>query len=179
MKTEYKLANAITSKSHAEIEKVFEEIYYEYNSLVYFIVANNVNNPLDVEEIVNDVFAKFYKVILNHEKISSITSYLSVISKNLVVDFYRKTEPKTISLDQHEIELPENNPTNNQNEVITNFFIKVDGVISDEDVKLIYEHLINNYSFSELSKKYKISRNTLKSRYLRSIKKIKEHMANE
>lgn len=57
---EKKLRHIEELKTEVEFDLLFEEIYNKYYRYVCFIVSTNVNNRLDSEEIVNDVFTNFY-----------------------------------------------------------------------------------------------------------------------
>ena len=60
MSLEKSLLSALRSKEKNRIEKVFNEIYKKYIKLVYFIVAQYVDDQLDIEELCNDVFLNFF-----------------------------------------------------------------------------------------------------------------------
>ena len=63
MNLESKLRLSIKHKDETLLDIVFEEIYYEYSNLSAFIISKYVQNKLDVEELVNDVFFNFYNTI--------------------------------------------------------------------------------------------------------------------
>ena len=60
---EKKLRAAIKSNNINKIEIIFEDIYYEYGKLVGFIISKYVSKKEDIEELVDDVFINFFKVL--------------------------------------------------------------------------------------------------------------------
>ena len=67
MNLETKLKNSIIKKDEVLLDSVFEEIYNKYFNLSAFIISKYVKNKLDVVELVNDVFFKFYEKIIETE----------------------------------------------------------------------------------------------------------------
>jgi len=71
----------------------FNAIYSKNYSMVLNIVRQKVRNSDDAEELANDVFLKVYKYlnIFDSNK-SNFKTWLFNITKNAVIDYYRKTK---------------------------------------------------------------------------------------
>ena len=89
MSYEKKLISAIKKQDISAIERIFEQIYYDYGKLVGFVISKYVSNTADIEELINDVFLKFSKVLYSI-KLDSIKYYLVVQAKNTAINFVKK-----------------------------------------------------------------------------------------
>ena len=98
MNYEKELKKALISDDRILLEKVFEEIYNEYHNLIIYIVSKYINNELDIEEILNDVFFYFFKNIFKTE-MTNIKYYLVQSAKNLTINHLKKLSPLIDFLD--------------------------------------------------------------------------------
>lgn len=105
-------------------------------------------------------------------------AYLKKSAKNAVIDYYRRRHPENISLDSFEGEIVEDHQCKDD-KVLDEFYELVSGFISKEDITLLYEHLFMNLTFNYIAKRDNYSVNTVKSRYLRALNKIREKIGYE
>ena len=85
-------------------EKSFARVYDLYVNKLYKFVFLKTNSREATEEIVQDVFMKFWKFALNNGKdIKSISAVLYKIARHLVIDYYRSS-----SVDKAFFQLEEN-----------------------------------------------------------------------
>lgn len=86
------------------LETYFDEIYTRYAALILHYVALRVADRDIAEDIVATTFLRFWKklqqdIIIEHEK-----TYLFLIAKGLIVDYYRSKKTNQWSLDSvHEL----------------------------------------------------------------------------
>ncbi|SHM75133.1 RNA polymerase sigma factor SigZ [Gracilibacillus kekensis] len=78
------------------IEHIWEEFY---NPLKGFI-AKRVNNPADVDDIVQNVFIKIDAHISGLKDSQKVRPWIYQITRHTIIDYYRKQKPT--------VELPEN-----------------------------------------------------------------------
>jgi len=72
--------------------ETFTEIYNKYYKQILYFVNGKVNNMIDAEDITTEVFIKFNKLYTSdtyNVKKAKISTYLHVIAKSKVIDFYR------------------------------------------------------------------------------------------
>ena len=167
MNLEKKLYKAIKSNNIILIDNIFEDIYKEYYSLIYFIVSKYESNKQNVEELINDVFFTFYKASTK-TKIDNIKYYLVVCAKNVTLDFLKKQKLDIIYDD--EIILNQINLNNNlkYSETIS----KIEKILTEYEMNIIILHDVYNYSFKDLANKYNKKLSSISSTYHRAIKKI-------
>ena len=168
MSLEKSLISVLKSKEKNKIEKVFNEIYKKYIKLVYFIVAQYVDNQLDIEELCNDVFLNFFNH-LDKIKIRSIKYYLATSAKNTALNFIKKNKDKYVPLEKEVM-------ISDKNKIICTF---LNEYLDDEERIIIFEHLYLNKSLRLIAKENNLNPNTLKSRYRRILLKLKEKVGDD
>lgn len=167
MTLEHKLKHALKSRNSYNIHMVFEEIYITYGRLVYFIIMKYVKNNMDVEDITQEVFLKFFNNLQKAE-IKNIKYYLVVSAKNAAINFLKAKNNKVI-IDENIILGQEQKEYSNEQYfmIISN----MEKYMSDYEIEIVIQHTVYDYSFKELAKKYEKSINTIISIYHRAIKK--------
>ena len=168
MGLEKKLVRALQTNDTLKIEKVFEEIYYEYGKLVGFVISKYVYDRADIEELVNDVFLSFSKCMFN-SRIGSIKRYLVVSAKNTTVNFLKRKK-----FAYEELSYIEEYDGGDSGELgyydITREMLKY---LTDEEVNTILLHIVYGYSFAEIAKNTSRPSSSVSSQYHRAIKKLK------
>ena len=81
------------------MEKLFNEIYNKYSTAITNWVASKIKPKEDVEEIVQDFFVKVYnKLVEFDENKSTMKTWIFNITKNTLIDHYRKNTPELVSI---------------------------------------------------------------------------------
>ena len=171
---EKKLNKILKSNDENKIHEIFEEIYNEYNKLIFVTINNYIKNIQDSEELVQDTFVSFFNSLPKKE-IINIKYYLLVIAKNKALDFI-KLNKKNLNIYENVIY---DSLDENDNTFFTDLLYDLKKYLLDFEVELIINHIIYNFSFKELSKKYNLKINTLITIYNRAIKKYKKGVHNE
>lgn len=70
--------------------KIFRRIYEQYVGLMLFIASKYLKSQNDIEDVVQDVFATFYRDRATIEKPSSLKSWLVMATRNKAIDVLRK-----------------------------------------------------------------------------------------
>ncbi len=170
MSFEKRLSRAIRNCDIDKIEAIFGEIYREYGKLVAYIISKYVERKEDIEELTNDVFVNFSRV-LHRIELDNIKYYLVVQAKNSAVNFLKKNSK------QEPIEYVETVELSALDEDKTTFYEIIDEmrqVLSEEDINIILLHAVYEKTFAEIADMYKKSLNTVKSTYRRAIAKFRE-----
>ena len=97
---EKRLARAKKNKDEKQINAIFEEIFNDYSKLVAFIISKYVDIREDVEDLVMDVFLKFYDAALKTE-LKNIKAYLTVSAKNTSINFIKAKKGIFIEYDDN------------------------------------------------------------------------------
>ena len=81
-------------------EGAFTDLMREYYRFVYTIVIRVVDNPHDVEEVVQDTFFNAYRGLTQLENAAKFKSWLAEIARNCAREWVRKRRLNTVSLDE-------------------------------------------------------------------------------
>ena len=92
--------NTLIYRAQAGDEGAFADLMREYYPFVYTIVTRIVDNPHDVEEVVQDTFLSAYRGLTQLEDTTKFKSWLAEIAQNCARQWIRKRRIKTISLDE-------------------------------------------------------------------------------
>ena len=92
--------NTLIYRAQAGDEGAFAALMREYYSLVYTIVIRIVDNPHDVEEVVQDTFLSAYQGLTQLEDTTKLKSWLAEIARNCARQWVRKQRINTVSLDE-------------------------------------------------------------------------------
>ena len=174
MTDEKRLFRAIHSGRIEEPEATFQYLYTKYKPLVCFVVAQYIKNGFDIEDITQETFIKFF----NHaESInSSIKTYLTVSAKNIAFNFLKKNR-KLNYVDADQLAcFNEDFSTVDYlaNDRFDELIKDMKRVLSEEDVKIILLHLVDDIKFEEIAIKLNQNVKTVKTKYYRALKKYKK-----
>lgn len=78
------------------------EIYQCYGKVIYNIMLDIVKSPQDAEDLTSDFFLKLWDTAGQYRKGTGHKRYLTVMAKNLALDFIKKRRHETPSLDDEE-----------------------------------------------------------------------------
>ena len=78
----------------------YNNIYKEYHLKILGFFKYKINSPEDAEELANNVMIKVYKNLhLYDEEKSTLKNWIFAISKNVLIDYFRKSKVKKLSLE--------------------------------------------------------------------------------
>lgn len=178
MSLEKKLLRAIKSNNRYTIDNVFELIYYEYYKLVAYVIAKYVSKKEDIEELVNDVFLQFSKVLFSI-KLDNIKYYLVTIAKNTSINFLKRKDNKlNVEYNEEYVTSVKENITDNTKyyEIIHD----MEKYLTTFEINIIILHSVYDYSFKELGIKYQKPASSINSTYHRAIDKYnKRRITND
>ncbi|MBQ2892338.1 MAG: sigma-70 family RNA polymerase sigma factor [Bacilli bacterium] len=74
-------------------EEAFNQLYYRYKNLICYHVSNACKKNYDIDDIVQDIFLKIVENIKYYRsELSSLTTWISVITRNHIIDYLKKTD---------------------------------------------------------------------------------------
>ena len=164
MVLEKKLELALKSNDRTVIECVFNEIYHEYYKLIYFVAGQYLSDDYEIENVSNDVFLNFFNNLYKI-KLKNIKYYLTVSTKNLCINILKNRKDTVRDFDFEKVK------SNDKNTLIYRLLKEN---LNEEEYEIVMVHVVYGKSLKELSKIMKCNNNTLKSKYLRAINKLKE-----
>jgi len=97
--------------------KEFNLIWAEFNEKLFNYIKSMVSNEHDAEDILQTVFIKVYKSIDSLDDPDAIKSWIYKITKNTVIDFYKKKKDMAVEPEKFlnlEDEVEENDNLNDE-----------------------------------------------------------------
>lgn len=85
-------------------KEAFSELYDLYLERIYRFIYFKVSRVQEAEDLSSEVFLRVWQYIKDDTEIENIGAFLYRVSRNVVIDFYRKNYGKeTVSLEDHDI----------------------------------------------------------------------------
>lgn len=170
-----KIYQVIKHHSQEEKNKLFENLYNEYFRLLYFVSFNYLKNEQIVEDIVEGVFVNFFQKCHEREfilNVKNVKAYLCACARHESLKEKKSLLAKEQSID------------------IENTLSKTDSIpeihlqnllqsLNEDEIEIVIEHVLLDLSFREISEKRNVPLNTLKSKYRRTIFKLRLEINNE
>ncbi len=151
-------------------EKAFNQIYYKYSNLIYFIVYEIIGNKEESEEIVNDVFFTMYNNINQHEMDKSFKYWLITIAKNKAYQYINSQNRRDLINDIHSL------PQVEHNFLIDDFPSICKKILTEQEYQIFIYHVIYQIKFTEIGDICHISKSEAHRIYHRAVKKIRDEI---
>lgn len=162
------------------IDNHFEELWGQYSNNIRKYILSKVENKHDVEDILQEVFLKVYQNIDTIEEKLSVKSWIFTITKNKIIDYYRKKKDVIVTSDILAELVDENHVGNNEED---NCNKEVSEYIKDESLKIpkkyldVYElYEKKHMKHKEIVNELNISLSTSKIRLMRARTFLKENL---
>lgn len=152
-------------------EEAYKELMATYRKPLVNLVNSIISNHDEAEEIVQDVFVRFYLKRDSFEGKSKIYTWLYRVSFNRAVDYIRKKErEKKYRLKEYRnAEMQESDDDNSINKIIlTESLAKLEDSFRIPLIMSEYE----NYSYEEIAERLGLPVNTIRTRIFRARKKL-------
>lgn len=178
MNYEKEFTKAIKRNNIEKIEELFENLYLEYGKLIGFVISKYVSKKEDIEELVNDVFLQFSKVLFSI-KLDNIKYYLVTAAKNTSINFVKRKDNKlNVEYNEEYVVSIKDNITDN-----TKYYELIHDMekyLTMFEINIIILHSVYDYSFKELGIKYQKPASSINSTYHRAIDKYnKRRITND
>lgn len=80
--------------------KIFRKFYDQYIGLIQFIARKYLRQRQEADDIVQEVFTRFFRERSKLEKQSAIKSWLAITARNLAIDYLRKQQQAPLALSE-------------------------------------------------------------------------------
>lgn len=168
------------------LSPLFESVYRETYSAIAKYVYFNVPQLADAEDIVQDVYLRYYReVILKRKFVDHPQAYLMAIAANQLKRFYAAKAKQAIQLNSDESDVLENiaDEQDEHTQIINAFTHEAIAhevkALSVLDQKILAGHVRFEMTFSEIAKSLDLSENTVKTRYYRALKTLRQRLEHQ
>lgn len=164
-------------------EKALEILISRYLKMIYGFVFRYVNNPADAEDIAQETFFRLWRNLTKFQPEKSFKSWLFTIAKNAAIDFLKKK--KTVPFSAFANEAEENaiietlaDPAPLPDELFDRAGLAKEAAEALTKLPLKYQtvllmHYQNELTLQEIAEILNEPLNTVKSRHLRALVKLK------
>lgn len=160
------------------IKTEIETVYEKYVNLVFRNIYSRVRNKHIAEDITSEVFLK---IVRNWEKFNSqkasVGTWIFTITRNTLIDYFRKGNNKTSSIDNEDE--PEEICNKTQEEYVqididTERVYKAIDKLNELEQQLILLRYISEMSYEEIANETKLNINTVGVKLLRAVTKLQK-----
>ncbi len=151
-------------------------IWVDLNEELYKFILGKVKDEQTSKDIHQEVFLKVQTKIHQLKHISKLTSWIYQITRNSIIDYFRKVKDKSISITG--IDIPEKDTNNFEYSNLTNCINQKIENLSSQHKEAIILTSFKNYSQKELAEYLKISYSGTKSRVQKAKEILKENILN-
>lgn len=155
----------------------FEQLFQEYSDVIYRLALYKTNDIDTAEEITQETFLRLWKHIESDKEIDNPKSYLYQITRNLVIDYYRKKKDTSLDNLIEEGFEPSNQTT--KQETLTDIHL-LRSVIDNLDEMYrepIYLKYIEGYKVKEIARIMEVSENVVSVRISRGKQQLQERFS--
>ncbi|MCK4744508.1 RNA polymerase sigma factor [Candidatus Parcubacteria bacterium] len=174
----------LLAKIRAGDEKSFSLLYDLYADRIFRFISFKITSSEEAEDLTSEVFMRAWRYFQNGYKIDNLKAFLYRVSRNAIIDFYKKNyNKKTVGLEECET-------AENSKKVKTgkNLIDKIDldielkqvlqnlDLLKDEYKEIILLRFIEDYSASEISKIMNRSKGAIRVLMHRALNALKDQM---
>lgn len=152
------------------------EAYTKFSKSLYGYIYSKVNHKEDAEDILQNVFLKIQTNISSLENRDKLQHWLYRITRNTIIDHYRRKATKKIDLElkeQWQYDLPEDE-NNDSTKGLDKCLLQFIDQLPDEYKFIVSDSEIQGVSQKELAAKYQMTYSTLRSRVQRGRERLQK-----
>lgn len=149
-------------------------IWNEFSSELYKYINSKVKNECDAEDILQDIFVKIYKNIDKVDEQTKLKSWIYKITKNTIIDYYRKKKDIPVDIKKLDKGLEGDNNSENMNEEISKCLEKMIFELPEKYQEVIELYDMKGMKHKEISEKLNVTISGSKMKVQRSKAKLKE-----
>ncbi|CAM4375653.1 sigma-70 family RNA polymerase sigma factor [Zobellia nedashkovskayae] len=151
-----------------------QAIWIDLNEELYKFILGKVKDEQTAKDIHQEVFLKIETKIYQLKHSSKITSWVYTITRNTIIDYFRKAKNQNIAIG--DLDIPETARDNFEYANLSNCINSKIDSLSAEHKEAIVLTSFKNYSQKELAKHLKISYSGTKSRVQKAREILKDNI---
>lgn len=149
-------------------EDAFNEVYYAYNRLIYFILFSIVKQRQNAEDLMQEAFFKMYTSIHTLNDNSKFHYWFIRLTKNIALNYIRKKTPPLIDF-VDDMAYCNAEMIHIDSPVIDEF----KGYLTDLEYQIVILKIVHNLTFLQIADLHNKKISVITRLYYSGIKKIK------
>jgi len=162
----------IIKELKAQKEQAFEEVYYRYHRLIFFVAFSIIRDKGHAEEIVQDTFIKMFKNINQYKGRGEFKSWLVNIARNLSRNELKKKRTVDNKCLYDDDLVNTDFPSKGDSNL---FFYELKKILNDFQFKIILMHVIYGFTFKKIALELNSTDNIVKKTYYNAIEILKKY----
>lgn len=154
----------------------FEVIYRAFNRFVYQVAFRMVDDPLDAEEIVQDVFVRVFHQLRSFRFEASLKTWIYRITVNTTINVRKKRTRQRDKIKEYREEMHKQaqvtKPRYAEEEDAQNKVQQLLSILNDDQRLCLVLRVIEGLSYEEIARTLQININTVRTRLKRAREKL-------
>lgn len=147
-------------------EDAVSQVFLEYKNLLYFVIAQYVNNKEDCNDVLSDAFMKAYQHRQEIKNVNGLKSFLCSIAKNEAINFSKKN--KEIPSSELIEEIYGNYDRGNA------VLDLLEPLLSNKETIVVYYKAVFSYTWDEIAEETGIPSSTARLLYKTAKEKLRK-----
>ncbi|MCU0104656.1 RNA polymerase sigma factor [Acholeplasma vituli] len=151
-------------------ESALEAVYEASKHIVYAIIRQKVKDPNTIEDLMQETYEKAIRHVRSYTKNGKFIKWLGSIAHNTVMDYYRNQDKVDLQPEETINLKFKTNPENYDNQALVQALLKI---LSPIEQSIVLLHVIDEYTFKDISKMVDKPLGTVLWHYQNALKKMR------
>ena len=157
-----------------------KSIYDAYAEQIYHVIVGIVKSPMDAEDLTADLFMKLWETASQYRSGSGHKRYLTVMARNLAIDFLRRSSRQSFELDDDEQGREIADTQNVEKDVESGMgFSEALECLNPKQRQIVDMHIGMQMTLREISETLQMPMGTVAWNYKAAIDKLKKRYKEE
>lgn len=152
-------------------EFAFEQIYYEYENLVYYICLSITKDKHASEDLTQETFLKLLTSLDNYTEVGKFKQYIMMIARNLSKNYLTRVVNKQPIYSDETIY-----GTKDQNKS-SNLIYDIKECLDDDQAEIVILKIVHNLKFKEIAEYKGLTIGKVQSDYYDAIKTLRKELS--
>lgn len=157
-------------KLKARDERTFNEIYYEFENLIYYICYSITYDKEASEDLVQETFLKLLQVIGDYQEDGKFKQFITEIARNLALNYVTRVANKEGKLPG---ELSVEDVVSSEDDKTNMLVLELQGLLDQVESDIVILKIVYDYKFREIADYKKMTLGEVQAKYYKALDKIK------
>ena len=151
-------------------------LYRQTKASVFGYALSLLKNPYDAEDVLHDCFVSIYSAAEGYVSSGKPMAWILTITRNLCLQKLRSSRACDVPLEELEPYLRERAALTLEDRALIEYCL---AALSDSEREILLLHAVSGFKHREIADMLALPLATVLSKYSRSLKKVRTHLAKE
>ena len=151
-------------------------LYRQTKASVFGYALSLLKNPYDAEDVLHDCFVSIYSAAEGYVSSGKPMAWILTITRNLCLQKLRSSRACDVPLEELEPYLRERAALTLEDRALIEYCL---AALSDSEREILLLHAVSGFTHREIADMLALPLATVLSKYSRSLKKVRTHLAKE